>query len=207
MHHPLAARIFAREVGRIDTLGAAAHRERLLEGVAGRVLEIGAGTGISFNDYPSTVLELIALEPESYLRERATQAAALAPGPVTVVDATAEQIPFPDASFDVAITARVLCSVCDPAAALAELHRVLQPGGELRFYEHVASTNPRLARCQRALDLAWPTLAGGCHSSRDTLRTITRAGFAIEQCERFRFRPNILAAPTSPYVLGRARRA
>jgi ubiquinone/menaquinone biosynthesis C-methylase UbiE len=206
--HPLAARLFAREVGHIDTLGAATHRRRLLDGVAGHVLEIGAGTGISFNDYlPGAVVDLVAVEPEPYLRERAELAATAAPIPVSVVDATAERLPFDDAAFNVAVAARVLCSVQDLATSLNELHRVLRPGGELRFYEHVASSEPGLARWQRALDVVWPRIAGGCHASRDTARAIADAGFTIEICDRFTFRPCILAAPTSPYILGRARRA
>jgi SAM-dependent methyltransferase len=117
--HPLAARLFAREVGHIDALGAAGHRRRLLDGIAGRVLEIGAGTGISFDDYPpGAISELVAVEPEPYLRARAEQAAIAAPIPVTVVDASAELLPFPDASFDVTVAARVLCSVGDVSAAL-----------------------------------------------------------------------------------------
>jgi ubiquinone/menaquinone biosynthesis C-methylase UbiE len=193
-------------VGRIDTRGAAAHRHRLLEGVAGHVLEIGAGTGISFGDYTAEVVDLVAVEPEPYLRARAEQAAAAAPIPVTVVDATAERLPFAAATFDIAVAARVLCSVDDLAASLRELHRVLRPGGELRFYEHVASSSPHLARGQRAFDLVWPRVAGGCHAGRDTPCAIAEAGFAIETCERFTFRPCLLAAPLSPYVIGSARR-
>jgi ubiquinone/menaquinone biosynthesis C-methylase UbiE len=206
--HPLAARLFAREVGHIDALGAADHRRQLLDGVAGRVLEIGAGTGISFGYYPpGAVTELVAVEPEPYLRNRAGEAAAAVPIPVSVVDATAERLPFADGEFDVAVAARVLCSVRDLAAALRELRRVLRPGGELRFYEHVVSTSAGAARCQRALDLIWPHIAGGCHSGRDSARAITDAGFAIETCDRFTFRPSVLATPTSHYILGRARRS
>ena len=95
------------------------------------------------------MVDLVAVEPEPYLRARAEEAAAAAPIPVTVVDAVAERLPFADATFDVAVTARVLCSVEDLAASLRELHRVLRPGGELRFYEHGASSEPRLARWQR----------------------------------------------------------
>jgi ubiquinone/menaquinone biosynthesis C-methylase UbiE len=176
--HPVAARLYAREVGHIDTLGAAAHRRRVLDGVAGHVVEIGAGTGISFNDYlPGAVADLVAVEPEPYLRERAELAATAALIPVSVIDATAERLPFGDATFDVAVAARVLCSVQDLATGLNELHRVLRPGGELRFYEHLASTEPRLARWQRALDLVWPRIAGACHASRDTARAIADAGF------------------------------
>jgi hypothetical protein len=82
----------------------------------------------------------------------------------------------------------------------------VRPGGELRFYEHVASSSTGIARCQRALDLVWPHIAGGCHAGRDSARAIADAGFTIESCDRFTFRPSILAAATSPYILGRARR-
>lgn len=208
VRHPIAARLFASEVGPIDARGAAEHRARLLHGVAGRVLEIGAGTGISFSDYPrNAVSELVAIEPEPYLRARAEQAAAVSPITITVIDAAAEQIPFDDATFDVAVAARVLCSVHDLGAALDELHRVIRPGGELRFYEHVVSADPRYARCQHALDLIWPRLVGGCHVSRDTAGAITEAGFTLETLDRFTFRPGFLAAPTVPYILGRARRS
>ena len=90
----------------------------------------------------------------------------------------------------------------DLAAALAELHRVLQPGGELRFYEHVVSTNPKARTLSTRARPGLADARRGCHSSRYTLRTVTRASFAIEKCERFRFRLNILAIPTPPYVLG-----
>ncbi len=206
VRHPLAARLFAREVGGIDARGAAEHRRRLLDGVAGHVLEIGAGTGISFADYPAAVTALVAAEPEPYLRGLAQDAARRAPVPVTVIDAPAEQLPLPDDAFDAAVAARVLCSVHDLGRALAELSRVVRPGGELRFYEHVVSDRPPRARAQRALDLIWPHLAGGCHTSRDTTRAIIAAGFEIERSERFHFRPTPLAAPTSTYVLGLARR-
>ncbi len=205
--HPLAARLFARGVGHVDDLGAREHRLRLLEGVAGHVLEIGAGTGISFGDYPPGVIDLVAVEPEPFLRARAEQAAAAASRAISVIDATAERLPFGDATFDVAVTSRVLCSVDDLAASLRELHRVVRPGGELRFYEHVASADPGRARRQRALDVVWPHLAGGCHAGRDTVRAIAAAGFVVETCDRFTFRPCLLAAPISPYALGRARRA
>jgi ubiquinone/menaquinone biosynthesis C-methylase UbiE len=100
----------------------------------------------------------------------------------------------------------VLCSVADQSAALAELRRVLRSGGELRFYEHVRAEDRRLASAQRMLDVVWPHLGGGCHTSRDTLQAIADAGFAIKHVRRFAFRPCMLAAPTSPHVLGVARR-
>ena len=137
VRHPLFARAFARAAPRMEEAGVAAHRRELLDGVRGRVIEVGAGTGASFAHYPATVDEVVAVEPEPYLRARALEAAAAAPVGVTVVAATAEELPFADGSFDVGVASLVLCSVRDPGAALAELHRVLRGGGELRFYEHV----------------------------------------------------------------------
>lgn len=205
VHHPIFARVFAR-LSRAEEGYLADHRRELLEGVAGRVLEVGAGTGSNFRHYPSGTVEVVAVEPEPYLRRRAEQAAAEAPVQVRVVDAVAEALPFEDGAFDAAVVSLVLCSVADPAAALAELRRVVRPGGELRFYEHVAAGGGRLLAAQRLLDrVAWPRLAGGCHTARDTAGEIERAGFELERCRRFDFRPCPLAFPTSPTIVGVAR--
>jgi ubiquinone/menaquinone biosynthesis C-methylase UbiE len=206
VRHPLFARCFARCAPRMEQLGVAEHRREFLAGISGRVIEIGAGTGANFPHYPEGVREIVAVEPEPYLRAQAATAAAEASAPLRVVDAVADQLPFENASFDVAVSSLVLCSVADQPAALAELHRVLRPGGELRFYEHVRAEDRRLASAQRVLDVVWPYLGGGCHASRDTLRAIADAGFAIEHVRRFVFRPCMLAAPTSPHILGVARR-
>ena len=184
----------------------AQHRHELLAGANGKVIELGAGAGANFPHYPEGVLEIVAVEPEPYLRARAVTAAGGAIAPVRVVDAVADRLPFEDASFDVAVSSLVLCSVADQSAALAELHRVLRPGGELRFYEHVRATDRRRASAQRVLDVVWPYLGGGCHASRDTLQAIEEAGFGIEHVRRFVFRPCLLAAPTSPHVIGVAKR-
>jgi ubiquinone/menaquinone biosynthesis C-methylase UbiE len=190
----------------MELLGVAEHRRELLAGVCGRVMEIGAGTGANFPHYPEGAREIVAVEPEPYLRARAATAATGGSAPVRVVDAVADELPFENASFDAAVSSLVLCSVADQSAALAELRRILRPGGELRFYEHVRATDRRLASTQRMFDVVWPHLAGGCHASRDTLRAIADAGFAIEHVRHFVFRPCLLATPTSPHVLGVARR-
>lgn len=170
------------------------------------MLEVGAGSGVSFAYYPEAVTELIAVEPEPALRQRAEEAAASAPIPVRVIDGMAEHLPVAEHSVDAVVVAGVLCSVTDPVAVLGEVKRVLRPDGELRFYEHVAARNPRLASLQRLLDATlWPRLFGDCHTARDTEKTLQAAGFAIETRDRFSFRPTLLATPVAPRILGRAR--
>jgi ubiquinone/menaquinone biosynthesis C-methylase UbiE len=125
---------------------------------------------------------------------------------VTVADGTADRVPAEDASVDAAVACLVLCSVPDQSAALAELRRVLRPGGELRFYEHVLSHTPRIARSQRLVDRTfWPRAFGGCHTARDTPTAIANAGFAIERQRRLMVGPRLVPAAT--HVLGSARRA
>ena len=206
VHHPLFARLFEKLVPVLEAKGGAEHRQELLEGLSGRVVEVGAGTGANFRHYPSTVTEVLAVEPEAYLRARAAAAARAAPVPVTVVDATAGRLPFEAGSFDGGVASLVLCSVADQAVALGELFRVIRPGGELRFYEHVRSERPRLARFQQAADRVWPYLAGGCHTSRETSRAIEAAGFGIERQRAFDFKPCATSALVAPHILGAARR-
>jgi ubiquinone/menaquinone biosynthesis C-methylase UbiE len=148
---------------------------------------------------------VVAVEPDRHLRAAAREAAVSAPVPVEVRAGIAERLPAEDAEFDVVVFSLMLCSVQDQALALAEAVRVLRPGGELRFYEHVRSTAPRFARVQRATDVVWPYFSGGCHTSRDTLGAIERAGFEVEEVDRFRFPPSRVPQPASPHVLGRAR--
>jgi ubiquinone/menaquinone biosynthesis C-methylase UbiE len=206
LNRPLFARIQARAAAIEEDRGGAELRRRLLEGLSGRVVEVGAGSGVSFAYYPTTVQELVAIEPEPNLREMALEAAHSAPIPVRVLDGTAESLPLEDTSVDAAVIAGVLCSVPDPVGALAEVARVLAPKGELRFYEHVRARNARLERLQRLVDdTFWPRLFGGCHTSRDPDPALDASGFVIEARERFSFRPTVLAIPVAPRVLGRAR--
>jgi ubiquinone/menaquinone biosynthesis C-methylase UbiE len=206
VHHPVFARFYNRFAVRTEAAGVAEHRDEMLTGLSGRVVEVGAGNGLNFAHYPATVSEVVAVEPESYLRARAEDAAAAAPVPISVVDGTATGLPVEDDSCDAGVASLVLCSVPDQAAALAELRRVIRPGGELRFYEHVLAETAPHARVQRILDrTVWPLMAGGCHTARDTLAAIEAAGFTIEQNRRFKFRP-IPGFPASPHILGLARR-
>jgi ubiquinone/menaquinone biosynthesis C-methylase UbiE len=204
VHHPLFARLYA-VMSRNEPAEVREHRRELLTGLSGRVLELGAGAGANFGFYPADVSEVIAVEPEPYLRGKAVEAAASSPVRVTVVEGTADRMPLEDASLDAAIACLVLCSVPDQSGALAELHRVVRPGGELRFYEHVLSHKRRVARRQRAVDrLFWPRAFGGCHTARDTPAAIAAAGFAVERQRRIRVGR---FTPAATHVLGIARRA
>jgi ubiquinone/menaquinone biosynthesis C-methylase UbiE len=202
--HPIFTRVFARVGPAMDTQGALEHRRALLAGLAGRVLEVGAGNGLNFAHYPPAVTELLAVEPEPYLRALAETAAQRAAVPISVGSGTADALPGPDAGMEAAVASLVLCSVPDQARALAELRRVLRPGGKLRFFEHVQADISGLARAQRLADVIWPTL-GGCHTSRDTLTAITTAGFQLISIRRFRFPDSRPPSPAAPHVLGIAR--
>ncbi|WP_406076709.1 class I SAM-dependent methyltransferase [Micromonospora sp. NBC_00858] len=203
--HPVFARFYERLSVAMDRAGTAEHRRNLVAGLSGRVIEIGAGNGRMFPHYPPGVTEVLAVEPERRLRAAAIRAATTAPVPVRVVDALAEALPAGDGEFDAAVVALVLCTVPDQAGALAEIGRVLRPGGQLRFFEHVAAEEPGgLRRVQRVLDATlWPKLFAGCHTGRDTTAAITAAGFVIEELHRFRF-PTASNSPSSPCVVGRA---
>jgi len=206
IERPRFARLYIRAADRAERRGATEHRRRLLDGLHGTVLELGAGNGLNFPHYPRTVTEVVAVEPEPTLRDAAVVAAAGAPVRVRVIAGVAERLPLDDGSVDAAVASLVLCSVPDQDVALRELLRVLRPGGELRFYEHViAESGPRRLLLQ-ALDHSgvWPRVAGGCHPARDTGAAIERAGFRIERSERLMFSTSALE-PRIPYLLGVAR--
>ncbi len=196
--HPVFARLWTFISPREDASGQADNRREMLAGTRGRALELGAGNGLNFAHYPPEVESVVAIEPEPYLRERAREAAADAAVSVEVIDATDDPLPLDGDSIDVAVASLVLCSVPDQARALAELRRVLKPGGELRFYEHVVPTRPRQARLFQLADSSgvWPKIGAGCHCARDTAPAIEQAGFRIERIRRLNFNglPHILGA-------------
>jgi SAM-dependent methyltransferase len=203
---PRFARMYLRSAASAEQRGASEHRERLLEGLRGTVVEVGAGHGLNFPHYPPEVTEVIAVEPEPTLRAKAQAAADDAAVPIRVLAGAADELPVADSAADAAVASLVLCSVPDQQHALSEIRRVLRPGGELRFYEHV------IPRCQpkrlllQAIDRSgiWPAVAGGCHAARDTTEAIMRAGFDIEEIERFGFSAARFQ-PLIPHILGKAR--
>lgn len=204
--HPVFARLYTRISRAADQAGGEEHRRRLLAGLSGRVLEVGAGHGLNFPHYPPTVTHVIAIEPEPHLRALAGAAAESAPISVEVLDAVAETLPAEDGSLDAVVASLVLCSVADQQAVLREIGRVLRPGGELRFYEHVVARRPGWKLLQRVLDgTVYPALAGGCHLARDTQASIRAAGFEIVSEERLETEVS-QTLPAIPHVLGVARR-
>ncbi|MFI6085539.1 class I SAM-dependent methyltransferase [Streptomyces sp. NPDC051217] len=208
VHHPLFARFYARMSVAADTRGGiAAHRAELLRGLSGRIVEVGAGNGLNFAHYPDAVSEVVAVEPERSLRQLAVRAAMRAKVSVDVRQGTAEALPVEDEGFDAAVTSLVLCTVRDVPQALAEIRRVLRPGGELRFFEHGLARERGLAAVQRVLDrTVWPRLFGGCHTARDTLAAIRDAGFELGAYRSLRVPDPGPRTPTSPCVLGVAYR-
>jgi ubiquinone/menaquinone biosynthesis C-methylase UbiE len=182
-------------------------RRQLLSGLVGRVLELGSGDGRSFEHYPPTVEHVLAVEPDATAREASEERARSATVPIEVVAGDAESIPADEGSMDAAVVMGVLCSVPDPAAALRELRRVVRPGGELRFWEHVRSEHALFRALQRSCDaLFWTRSLGGCETTRDTLAAITHAGFETERVERGFHSSSWATITSAPYVFGVARR-
>jgi SAM-dependent methyltransferase len=181
-------------------------RRDLLADATGRTLEIGAGTGLNLDCYPPAVTELVATEPDRFMAGRLQDKLAAAPGdrPVTVIEAPGERLPFEDDSFDTAALTLVLCTAPDPSAVLAEVARVLRPGGLLLFLEHVrAPAGSRLERWQDRLHGPWKLLGAGCHCNRATLGTIEASPLAVERVRHGSI-PRA-AALARPMIVGAAR--
>jgi Methylase involved in ubiquinone/menaquinone biosynthesis len=180
-------------------------RRRLLSGAHGRVLEIGAGTGLNLPHYPAMLEELVLAEPAAPMARR-LEARAASTRPATVVRAGAERMPFADGSFDTVVSTFVLCTVDDVGATLGEVRRVLAPGGVLLFLEHIrGEPGSRTERWQDWLQRPWHAFACGCHCNRPTLELLAQNGFAVTDVEHVPLRG---VPPTMrPVVTGRAQPA
>jgi ubiquinone/menaquinone biosynthesis C-methylase UbiE len=185
-----------------ERAGMARARAGLLASANGRVLEIGAGTGLNLRHYPDAVDELVLTEPVEAMARKLERRARRRGIDADVVRAPADRLPFADASFDTVVSTLVLCTVDHPGHALAELRRVLRPGGRLLFIEHVRADAPRLARWQDRLERPWCAFAAGCRANRSTVEAIARAGLTLDRLERGRWRgmPPIVA----PLAIGAA---
>ncbi|MCK2217654.1 class I SAM-dependent methyltransferase [Actinomadura sp. ATCC 31491] len=202
--HPRFARMYERMSVEAEPHATGPLRRRMLAGLAGRVVEVGAGNGLNFAHYPAEVREVVAIEPDDVLRAGAERAAGATRVPVRVVAGHAGELPAEDGGYDAVVLSMVLCSVPDQRAALAEVRRVLRPGGEVRFLEHVRSANPATGLLQDLLTPVWRLAAGGCRPNRNTERALRDSGLLVEECERFPFKP-LPSSPTLTHILGRAR--
>lgn len=203
----LMATLYDRLMRDTEAAGLGAWRAELLGQTAGRVLELGSGTGVNLPLYGEQVSDVVFTEPDRTMRRQLEARLAEIQDPrMTITDCAAETLPFADGSFDWVVSTLVLCSVRDPAASLAEAHRVLRPGGGLVFIEHVcAHDHPERARWQRRIEPIWKWLADGCHLTRDTASALTEAGFHFDSITR----GSIRKAPpfVRPSIRGIARKA
>jgi ubiquinone/menaquinone biosynthesis C-methylase UbiE len=178
----LARRTFARwyptMMGRVDRNGQAELRREQLAAARGRVLEIGAGSGLSVPHYPAHIDELVLIEPNPAFHPRLRDAVERLPFPAHVVEADAHALPYPDSSFDTLTASLVFCSVDDPARMLAEVHRVLRPGGRFLFHEHVRGAGARGA-VQDLLGPLQRRLADGCRPNRDFERSLAESPLRV----------------------------
>ena len=173
-------------------------RSDTVAGLSGRVLEIGCGNGANFPFYPDTVSLLVAVDPDPYMLADARERGAGLSLETEGYETGADDLPFEDGSFDAVVSTLVLCSVPDLDAALAEVKRVLKPGGEFRFLEHVRAKNRVGAWFQDVCTPAWTWLGAGCHPNRDTEAAIEKAGFTFREMRHRR-----LAPPIPPLCLTR----
>jgi ubiquinone/menaquinone biosynthesis C-methylase UbiE len=186
--HPIFARFYDRMLDSVEKGGLAEMRRELLNEARGRTLELGAGTGHNLRHYPDAVTALVLTEPDPHmaarLRERLQREGVPAGAEASVDEASAEELPYDDGSFDTVVSTLVLCTVPDPARSLAEVRRVLAPGGSLIFVEHVRADGGVRAWVQDRLERPWGFIAGGCHPNRPTGDLLREAGLRVERLDR-----------------------
>jgi ubiquinone/menaquinone biosynthesis C-methylase UbiE len=186
-----------------EVAGMRRRRSRLLGDARGRVLEIGAGTGLNIAHYPDGIAELLLCEPEPGMRARLTRRLQRYAGVARIVDAPAERLPLADASVDTVVSTLVLCTVADPERALREIARVLCPDGQLLFIEHVRAGSRFIAACQDYFLRPWRSFAGGCRCNRPTVDLMRNCGFTVAADDvEWRGMPPIIR----PLKVGRATR-
>jgi ubiquinone/menaquinone biosynthesis C-methylase UbiE len=203
MFGPLWPAIYDFITRTCDRGGFGAMRHDLVGDALGATIEIGAGTGGNLVHYPRDLERLVLVEPDRRMLRRLRARAGATRPDADVVEASADRLPFPDESFDTAVVTFVLCTVPDPASALAEIRRVLRPGGRLLLAEHVRSHDPKLARRQDRQRRFYNVVVAGCNPNRDTLTAVHAAGFTIDDIRS----GEIPKAPAveRPLIIGTAR--
>jgi len=187
---------------RSERAGLGEQRRRLVSRASGRVLEIGAGTGLNLEHYTDAAGEIVLTEPAEPMARKLEDKLERLGRSGKVVRAAAEELPFEDSSFDTAVATFVLCTVSDPERTLAELERVLRPGGSFLFLEHVRADDPGLARWQDRLHKPWLLFGNGCNCNRPTQATLRRSPLEVEELEEGRL-PK-MPPLVQPYASGRA---
>lgn len=176
-------------------------RSRIVTGARGDVLEVGAGNGFNFLHYKAAA-RVVAVEPDPAMRKRGEARARAASVPIELGPGDAHRLDFSDASFDTVIFSLVLCTIPDPTRALSEARRVLRPGGEIRFYEHVRAKDPAVARRQDRFVKPWRAVNRGCHPNRDTVAAIEGAGFRFSELEEFDLNERGVPKIVRPHAIG-----
>jgi SAM-dependent methyltransferase len=199
---PVFARVYDTAFVFAERRGLRNVRRNLVSRARGRVLELGAGTGLNLPHYPKTVTEVLLTEPDPHMAAKLRKRAGASPLDTKVVEAPAETLPFDDASVDTVVATLVLCTVKDPEQALAEVARVLRPSGAFLFAEHVRAASPRAARWQDRLNHPWSWYACGCQCNRDTVSAIEVASFALGELRHDRLR--WISPVVRPLVVGSA---
>lgn len=178
------AALYDRAFEATEEAGLREMRRAALSAASGRTIDIGSGTGANLALYPARVTELVLAEPDPHMLKQLRSKVGEAGVSAEVVEAPAEALPFEDSSFDTAAFTLVLCTVPNPAAALAEVARILKPGGKLLFVEHVRADDAGLAQWQDRLEKPWRFIADGCHCNRDTVAAIEASPLTLESVER-----------------------
>lgn len=197
--HPIVARLYDPVMTVAERTTLPPHREYLAEGLSGRVLDLGAGTGAMFPYFAGRDVELHAVEPDPHMRQQARERATALDLDVSLSDARAESLPYAERSFDAVVASFAFCTIADPEAALSEVARVLRPEGEFRFLEHVRGDGTT-GRVHDLLAPGWHAVAGGCHLNRET-------GERFRSDDRFRLiEYERLSGGMMPIIRGRLRR-
>jgi ubiquinone/menaquinone biosynthesis C-methylase UbiE len=184
MSNPLLARIYDAVLAPTEWMGVRDQRRRLMDGLSGRVVEFGAGTGLNVPLYPATAREVHVLEPDEHMLDRLRSKTDGSSTRLHLYRADAHHLPFADGMFDVAIVTFALCTIPDPELALDEVHRVVRPGGVLRFLEHVRSQKNRTAAWQDRATPLWGRISGGCRLNQPTIEILETTQWKVDDVWR-----------------------